>query len=119
MKINKKEFIEAYNNHKPNKWISLIYKNFSDENCDGSFTIRNIVSVIFLSLFFVGFFSMLLFNGSAIVRIITITYTLLLMLLVLCLFVAVIMNRFRIKRIIKELNITEEYYVVLVRKYLL
>lgn len=119
MKITRKEFIETYKKHKPNTWIKFMYRYFSDENHEGSFLMRDMVSIVFLILFFIGFIGMIFFNENPIIMLVTIIYTILLLVLVLSMLIAVIMNFIRINRIIKKLNISKEYYNILVRKYLL
>jgi hypothetical protein len=116
-KITKKQFDAAYNKYLPSGWIKFAYKYFSKETEKKNMSLKNNLTFILLGLFLIGFFGTAFKAPIALIGTVTITYSILLTILVLYLFSAVILNNFRLKKIIKSLGITKEQYNYLVRKF--
>jgi len=116
-KITKKQFDGAYNQHLPNKWIKFAYKYFSKETEMKDMSLRNNLTIILMSLFFLGFFGTAFNLSHALIGAVAIPYGIILSVLVLYLFSAVILNNLRLKKVAKILGVTKQEYNTLVRKY--
>lgn len=116
-KITKKRFDTAYNKHLPNKWVKFAYKYFSKETEMKDMSLRNNLTIILMTLFFMGFFGTVFNLPHALIGIFTIPYGIILAVLVLYLFSAVILNNLRLKKVAKILGVTKQEYNKLAGKY--
>lgn len=115
--INEGEFDRAYNTHLPNKWIKFAFKHFSKETVDKNLKLRNGLEYILIGTFLLGLIGTILKLPKIIIGVFTITFAIILVGLVLYLLSAVILNRFRIKKIRKILGVTEAEYEYLRDKF--
>jgi hypothetical protein len=116
-RISKEQFDIAYDNHKPSGWIKFAYKYFSTETEKKDFGVKKIVVGVLGGLFGLGMLAAILNLSDKIIRIFVIPYSILLAVLVLYLFSAILLNNWRIKKIRKELGITQSEYDALVSAY--
>ena len=115
--ISKKEFDDSYNKHQPSLWVKLAYKYFSKNTEKENLMPKNTITGILGSMFFIGFFSVILNLPKKLIGIITIFYSIMLALLVFYLFSAAILNNLRIKKIREILGVTKNEYNILVDKF--
>lgn len=115
--ISEKQFDIAYNMHLPSKWISFAFKYFSKETEDKKLSLRNNIQYYLIGLFLLGLLSTILKLPTKLIGIFTIMFSIVLVGLVLYLLSAVILNRIRITKIRKDLDVTESEYKYLVDKY--
>lgn len=116
-RISKDQFDLACNNHQPNNWIKFAFRYFSKDTEKKDMAISNTVTYIFLGLFAFGFIGTILNLSKTFIGIFTILYSISLVILVSYLFSAAFLNKARIKKIRKELDITKEEYNVLIFSY--
>jgi len=115
--ITERQFDSAYNAHLPKKWISFAFKYFSKKTVDKNLTLGKNLSYVLIGLFFLGLFSTILKLPHAIIGVFTITLSISLVGLVLYILSAGTLNRIRIKKIRKILDVTEAEYEYLVDKF--
>lgn len=116
-KISKEQFDTAYNNHLPSGWIKFAFKYFSKETEMKDMAVKNTVVDVLGGLFLLGLLATIFKLSDKIIGIFVIPYSILLATLVLYLFSAVLLNNWRIRRIRKELGITQDEYDALVSVY--
>ena len=116
-KITKEQFDNATKKYPPNKWITFAYKYFSKSTVKSDLTITNIVLIVFIALFGIGFFGTVFNAPKKMILISTIIYSILLGTLVLYLFSAAFMNNTRLKKICRELGVSRKEYDKLVEKF--
>lgn len=121
-KISKEQFDTAYNNHLPSGWIKFAFKYFSKETemkdmAVKNTAVKNTVVDVLGGLFLLGLLATIFKLSDKIIGIFVIPYSILLATLVLYLFSAVLLNNWRIRRIRKELGITQDEYDALVSVY--
>ena len=108
-KISEQQFITSYVKNQPNKFTKFMYKNFGMNN--GKLTIyQHILLYIFI-----------IFNVIGITTInipIILFPNIVLIIIVICGFISVFMNKLRIKKICKELNISEYDFNIYSEKYM-
>lgn len=117
-KITKKEFIDVYNQHPPNKYVKFVFKHFSDSNEKTDIKLKENIFFLLVIFFIFGYIGTLFNAPREIIKTATISYMLLLVVMVLGIFVGVISNNIRIKKITKKLNIDTKEYNKLANKYL-
>lgn len=111
--ISKEEFLEAYMNHKPNKYTKWVYKQW------GNLIVQKVLTAALLILFTWGFFATVIFGSKSIMHLYTtIPYASILVAILLLSFPAAIMNRIRQGKIMKMLGINTREYNALVNKYI-
>jgi len=117
--MTKELFLSVCNKYPPNWWTKFAYKYFSKETKVEDLWLRRIFVGILLGLFGVGFIATVISNGQARkwIALPTIVYAIILAVLVLSLFVAAMMNKWRIKKIIKELGVSVKDYHMFVNMY--
>ena len=115
--ISEKQFNNAYNAHLPSKWVSFAFKYFSKETENKNLSLRNGLEYFLIGTFMLGLLGTILKLPRIVIGVFTITFTIILVGLVLYLLSAVILNRFRLKKIIKSLGITKAEYEYLVDKF--
>lgn len=115
--ISEKQFNNTYNAHLPNKWVSFAFKYFSKKTENKNLSLRNNVEYYLIGGFLIGLLSTIFKLPKIIIDIFTIMFSIVLVGLVLCLLSAVILNRFRLKKIMKSLGITKAEYEYLVDKF--
>jgi len=108
--ISEQEFLTIYAKNPANKFTRFMYKNFGVTN-NNKFTLCQ-----WLLLIIFGVFNILGFITSIIP--IVLFPNIVLAIVVICGFIAVFMNNFRIRKIRKELNITQEEYDIYVNIYM-
>lgn len=119
-KLLKEEFLKVYNKYLPNAWAKFTFRYFSTNTKYADYWVRNIFKGVELSLFGIGFFATVLSFPKFIIAISTITFSILLLLLGIVMLGGFVMNNRRIKKIIKELGLTDEeydYYVLIYVTY--
>jgi hypothetical protein len=116
-RISKEQFDTAYDHHLPSGWIKFAYKYFSKETERKDFGVKRTVVSVLGGLFVLGMISAILNLSDKITGIFVIPYSILLAVLVLYLFSAVFLNNWRIRKIRKELGITQDEYDALVSVY--
>lgn len=114
MKISKKQFNDVYNKYKPNNYIKFIYKHFSKETEKTNFKVRNSVSGVLSVLFIIGFLSVIFPLPRIVTGVAAISYGSIIAIIVLSIFIGVIFNKIRLRKIMKELNVTRLEYNKLV-----
>jgi len=120
MNITKELFLAAYNKFPPNKFVQFMFKYFSKGIKPEDKWLNKLVTIILISLFFGGFIGAAAKLGKTFILIITLIFSLLLVILVLSIFISVLMNNYRIKKVRKELgNISIEDYNDFVTKFML
>lgn len=108
--MTKELFLSVYNKY-PSSWISEItFKYFSQFVKKKDSIVKKSIIYTLIGLFFVGFIGSILKLGKNFIGVFTISYGILLGVLVLFLFIGVILNNIRIKKISKELNISVKEY---------
>lgn len=110
MKTTKEEFVGAYTNHPPNKWVKFAFKYFSKTTEAENMKLSKSVELILIGLFLVGFLGTVLGMPEIFIKISLISFSALLSILVLFLFSAVFINNRRIKKIAKELGVSIQEY---------
>lgn len=115
--ITERQFDRAYNLNLPNKWVSFAFKYFSQKTINNNLSLRNDLEYYLIGGFLLGLLSTILKLPKIFIGIFTITFLIVLVGLVLYLLSAVILNRFRIKKIRKILGVTESEYEYLVDKF--
>jgi hypothetical protein len=116
--ISKEEFLSVYNKYPPNKWVKFAYKHFSKESENKPWSIQTWVLSVLLGSYLIGFIAVAFDMPIEYALIPTEIYTGTLFTIVTYLFSAVFLNNRRIKKIYKELGITEYEYYKLVKMYL-
>ncbi len=116
-KITKEQFDIAYNNHLPSGWVKFAFKHFSKETGKQNKGLSKTITTLFLILFAIGFISVAFNLPESIVKYSTFIYCFILPLIVAYLSIAAIANNIRIKKIIKELGVSEDEYNSLVAMY--
>ncbi len=114
--VSKEQFIEVCDKHKPNGWIRFAYRYFSQMTTHKDSFLNEIIVTILVTLFVLGFFGTM-WKMRKLTAVVTIPFAILLTTLVLYLFSAVILNKFRINKICKELHISKKEYNDLVQIY--
>ena len=104
--ITRKEFMDAYNQFKPNWWIRFAFKYFSKSTEKRNMKLSNWFVGSLLGLFLVGFFATVAKLPRAIIAPVTYTYCIALAILVIFLLIAVWMNNLRLKKVMKVLGVT-------------
>ena len=116
--ISKEDFLAVYNKHLPNKFTQFIYKINAGTDATKD-TIKNRIIYGLLTLFLIGFFSTILNAPSMLIKIITIIFSVIISAVVFASLVAFLMNQFRIKRIMRDLDIKDtDDYNKLVNSYI-
>lgn len=114
--ISKEQFDTACNNHQPNAWVKFGYKYFSKETESKNKGLANAIFLFLAITFLIGFLSVAFNFPIEIVKYSTYAYCIVIP-LVAYLFSIAMLNNIRIKKIIKELGITEEQYSDLSNQY--
>ncbi len=115
--ITKEQFDTAYNNHPPSAWIKFAYKYFSKGTEKKNKGLSRAITFIILASFTVGFVSVLSEFPESVIKYSTYVYCIVLPALVIFLLSATIANSKRVKKIIKELGVSDYEYNVLVTMY--
>jgi len=115
-KISKEKFIEVYNKHKPNKYISFAYKYILSSK-NNTISINKNIIIPLIILFMFGFIDVIFNLNSLLVKYSTILFACLLFIIGIYLLSVTMLNNFRIRKICKELNITINEYTKLVNEY--
>lgn len=115
--ITKEQFDAVYDKHLPNKFVSFMYKYFSKGTTNSNMTPSNILMGALIGSFLLGYIPSILEIETPLIGIATIFYFILLTIIALALFIAVIMNRIRLKKIYTELGVSLQEYNQLVEKY--
>ena len=115
--VTKARFDAICSKHAPNRWIIFWYKYFSKNVEKKDSWLRNIVTSIFLGLFTLGFAFKVAGSNEVMIGITSVIFLILLTILVFCLFTVALSNHLRIKKIVKELDITGNEYNLLLEKY--
>ena len=111
--VTKAQFDAICSKHAPNKWIIFWYKYFSKNVEKKDSWLRTIVTSIFIGLFTLGFTVKVAGGNDTVIGITSIIFLILLTILVFCLFTVALSNHLRIKKIVKELDITGKEYNIL------
>jgi hypothetical protein len=115
--ITKKKFIETYAKHPPKKWIKFAFKYFSKETEAKNMKLSNSITWILGILFLFGLIGSIFNIPTAILAIVTYSFSAILATLVIFLMASVLCNNKRIKTIAKELDISIVEYNKLVDKW--
>ena len=116
--ISKERFLEVYNKHLSNKWTKFAFRYFSTNTLDKDRWLSKTFVGIEISLFVIAFAFNLLGMSHTTVGILTFTFLGLLVAIAILKFGALFMNNFRIRKIIKELNISKDEYETCILMYL-
>ena len=116
-KITQKSFEEAYNTYKPNWWIRIAFKYFSNDTIQKDMKPSQIWVWVCFGLIVLGIILTAFKVPRPILGTISYTHIIIFIPLVLSLFVAGFMNNFRIHRIRKFLGVSKKEYYYLVRKF--
>ena len=115
--ITKENIDVLFEKYPPNKWIEIVYRYFSKETDKKDIVVTERLTYLLVVFFIVGFL-LTAFNASRIlIMIVTLGYTFLLSALIIFIFIGVFMNRKRLKKIMKELNVNIQEYNSLIQKY--
>ena len=116
-KITKKQFDIVYKKYLPNGWIRFGFKYFSKETEMKDMSLRNNLTFFLLGLFLLGFFGTVFTLPLPFIKVVTISYSIILTILVLYLFSVVLFNNLRLKKIRKILGISKSKYNILINKF--
>lgn len=116
--ISKERFLEVYNKHLPNKWTKFAFRYFSTNTLDKDRWLSKTFVGIEISLFAIAFVFNLFGMSHTAVGIPTFIFLGLLIVIAMLKFGALFMNNFRIRKIIKELNISKDEYDTCILLYL-
>jgi len=120
MNITKEKFEEVVNKYPQNSWIKFAFKHFSKKEDKSKIDwskIGNWSAFILIILFLIGFIGTILNAHRWIILYSTVGYSLFLSIVVFYLLSALLMDDFRLKKIMKELGITPKQYVDLIREF--
>jgi hypothetical protein len=120
MNITKEKFEEVVNKYPQNSWIKFAFKHFSKKEDKSKIDwskIGNWSAFILIILFLIGFIGTILNAPRWIILYSTVGYSLFLSIVVFYLLSALLMDDFRLKKIMKELGITPKQYVDLIREF--
>jgi len=120
MKVTKEEFEKVVNKYPPNGWIRFAFKHFGKEGKDGKIEwskLGNLIFVILLLLFLIGFAGTISNAPRWVILYSTVSYSIFLAIMVFYLLSAFLMNDFRLKKIMKDLNITPNQYDDLIKEF--
>lgn len=115
--ITKEEFEKVYNKHLPSKWIVFAYKYFSDSTEKKDMTLRKWIVNTLLITFAILFFGVVFNLPNKLLIMFSVIYATTLISLVGYLFSAYFLNKKRIEKIYRELDVTPEQYNELVGKF--
>jgi len=116
-KISKEQFDDVHNKHLPSKWIKFAYKHFSEETKNDDMKLNKTVTYVLLTLFIVSLFSTVFKLPKLLIGMTTLLFSIILILLVLYLLSAILLNKRRLERVIKELGVNKIDYNKLVEKF--
>jgi len=116
-KITKEEFVDAYNQHPPNRYSKFVYKYFSTSTEKEDIKLKNTIRYTLLGVFGVGFVSTV-FEWNKIIPIATWIYAIGLFGIVFFISGGVLLNTFRLKKISKNFGVSKNQFNVLARKFL-
>lgn len=108
--ISKEDFLAAYEQHLPAKWIKFAFKYFSKETEVKDMKPKKIIIGFLLAFFLVGLFGTVFNLSRSIILPVTLAYSILLAILVLFLFAAVFANNWRLKKVMKILGVNKVEY---------
>jgi len=117
VKITKRQFDKAYNNHPPSWWIKFVFRYFSKETEKKDLVLSNTLTYIMGGLFAVGFFSTVFNAPEVIVKWATLPLCVILLLIGITMFSGFKLNNWRIRKIRKELGVTKWEYNKLANKF--
>lgn len=117
-RISEEEFLNAYNNHLPNKWIKFAFRYFSQSTEQKDKWISKTVQGILIALFVLGFLGTILEFSRKFMLATLIPFAVILIGVVVLMLGGAIMNNLRIRKICKELRITKKEYELLAAFYL-
>ena len=120
MKITKEEFEKVVNKYPPNGWIRFAFKHFGKDGKDGKIIwtkFSNMVTVVLVLLFLIGFAGTISNAPRWVIKYSIMSYSIFLSIVVFYLLSAFLMNDFRLKKIMKDLNITPNQYDDLVKEF--
>jgi hypothetical protein len=112
-KIEKEEFLAAYNRHLPGKWTKFVFRYFSQSTLKKDLWLQRTVQGILLGLFGLSMLGIIFNAIHTYMLITTIPFGIILAFVVLTISSGVILNNLRIRKIIKELGITKAEYEIL------
>ena len=115
--VTKEDIIKAFKLFPPNKWSEIVYKYFSKSTIQENMKPKQIVSNVLICLFLLGFVGTIIKLPHLYMEIVTLLFSGFLTLFVLFLFGGVILNKIRLKKIMKYLNITKKEYNKLIEKF--
>ena len=109
-KLSKEDFLAVYNKHLPNKWIKLAYKYFSTSTIEEDKLPKRVFFTSLLLLFLFGFIGTIIGMNEIFIGISILMMTVIMVPMAIFRFGAFIMNRLRIRKIRKILNIEKAEY---------
>lgn len=113
--ITKAHFDWASAVHKPNAFVTFMYKHFSTEA--ESMQLRGGVIMFLVATMMVGYIASFFTVSFEFMKVAVLTYCISLAIFVISLFVAVFMNQYRVRKIAKLLGVSLEDYNKLVFKF--
>lgn len=117
VKITKRQFDKAYNNHLPSWWIKFVFKYFSKETEKKDLVLSNTLTYTMGALFAIGFFGTVLNAPEPIIKWATIPLAIILVLIGITMFSGFILNNWRLGKIRKELGVSKADYNRLANKF--
>lgn len=116
-KISKEQFNAACNKYPANAWTKFSFRYFSTNTAKQDLYVSKIVRNTLIGLFLLGLVGTILSLPKILIGIATLTFTGILVLVGVLMFSTFIMNNSRIKKIRKELGITNDEYDALLTAY--
>jgi hypothetical protein len=110
MEITKKQFLTAYNNHPPNKWVMFWFKYFSKSTEPKNSYVKKWTTRILLILFVLLMIGGIINVPMSIMIYPIIIYSLIIIGGGICMLTITLINNGRIKKIAKELGISIQEY---------
>ncbi len=108
--ITEEMFVATQKKYPPNAFTKLMFRYFSTNVAKDDREPKNILKIFLISCFALGFIGTVLSVTNIFLLFVTLTFTVTLVVFAIAMFLAMIMNNYRISKIRKELGISRSTY---------